>query len=99
LKLVCKVLDTRNLKPENSQDYAQKLQRNCTFMNSASEHGQMQNTTVGIKLSKMAGRSSFAHEKHCRVAEHLSVTHNMAKVKRLCRRGSSYLGPSPFPIR
>ncbi len=26
----------RNLKSENSQDYAQKLQRNCTFMNSAS---------------------------------------------------------------
>jgi hypothetical protein len=26
----------RNLKPENSQDYAQKLQRNCKFMNSAS---------------------------------------------------------------
>jgi hypothetical protein len=29
----------RNLKPENSQDYAQKPQRNCTFMNSASVHG------------------------------------------------------------
>jgi hypothetical protein len=26
----------RNLKSENSQDYAQKPQRNCTFMNSAS---------------------------------------------------------------
>jgi hypothetical protein len=26
----------RNLKSENSQDYAQKHQRNCTFMNSAS---------------------------------------------------------------
>jgi hypothetical protein len=25
-----------NLKSENSQDYAQKPQRNCTFMNSAS---------------------------------------------------------------
>jgi hypothetical protein len=25
-----------NLKPENSQDYAQKPQRNCTIMNSAS---------------------------------------------------------------
>jgi hypothetical protein len=25
----------RNLKPENSQDYAQKPKRNCTFMNSA----------------------------------------------------------------
>ena len=28
----------RNLKSENSQDYAQKPQRNCTFMNSASGH-------------------------------------------------------------
>jgi hypothetical protein len=26
-----------NLKSENSQDYAQKPQQNCTFMNSASE--------------------------------------------------------------
>jgi hypothetical protein len=26
----------RNLKSENSQDYAKKLQRNCAFMNSAS---------------------------------------------------------------
>jgi hypothetical protein len=26
----------RNHKPENSQDYAQKPPRNCTFMNSAS---------------------------------------------------------------
>jgi hypothetical protein len=26
----------RNLKSENTQDYAQKPQRNCTFMNSAS---------------------------------------------------------------
>jgi hypothetical protein len=32
LKLVC-----GNLKSENSQDYAQKPQQNCTFINSASE--------------------------------------------------------------
>jgi hypothetical protein len=37
LKLVCNVnILLRNLKPENSQDYAQKHQRNCTFMNLAS---------------------------------------------------------------
>ncbi len=29
----------RNLKSENFQDYAQKPQRNCTFMNSASGTG------------------------------------------------------------
>jgi hypothetical protein len=29
----------RNLKSENSQDYAQKPQRNCMFMNSDSGHG------------------------------------------------------------
>ncbi len=29
----------RNLKSENSQDYAQKPQQNCTFMNSASVKG------------------------------------------------------------
>jgi hypothetical protein len=37
LKLVCNInMAYGNLKPENSQDYAQKPQRNCTFMNSAS---------------------------------------------------------------
>jgi hypothetical protein len=36
VKLVCHVnIVYGNLKSENSQDYAQKLQRNCTFMNSA----------------------------------------------------------------
>jgi hypothetical protein len=29
----------RNLKSENSQDYAQKPQRDCTFMNWASGYG------------------------------------------------------------
>ncbi len=48
LKLVCKItlyteilsLRTpyRNLKSENSQDYAQKPQQNCTFMNLASDY-------------------------------------------------------------
>jgi hypothetical protein len=37
LKLVCNVnIVYRNLKSEDSQDYAQKPERNCTFMNSAS---------------------------------------------------------------
>ncbi len=37
LKLVCNVnIVNGNLKSENSQDYAQKPQRNCKFMNSAS---------------------------------------------------------------
>jgi hypothetical protein len=37
LKLVCNVKTVyRNFKSEKSQDYAQKPQRNCTFMNSAS---------------------------------------------------------------
>jgi hypothetical protein len=30
----------RNIKSDNSQDYAQKPQQNCTFMNSASERKQ-----------------------------------------------------------
>ncbi len=37
LKLVCKVnIVYGNLRSDNFQDYAQKPQRNCTFMNSAS---------------------------------------------------------------
>ncbi len=39
LKLVCNVnFVYGNLKSENSQDYAQKPERNCTFMNSASAY-------------------------------------------------------------
>ncbi len=39
LKLVCYVnIVYRNLKSDNSQDYAQKPERNCMFMNSASVH-------------------------------------------------------------
>jgi hypothetical protein len=39
LKLVCYVhIVYGNPKPENSQDYDQKPQRNCTFINSASGH-------------------------------------------------------------
>ncbi len=37
LKLICNVnIVYGNIKCENSQDYSQKPQRNCTFMNSAS---------------------------------------------------------------
>ncbi len=37
LKLVCNVnIACRNLKSENSPDYAPKPQRSCSFMNSAS---------------------------------------------------------------
>ncbi len=40
LKLVCNLnIVYGNLKSESSQDYAQKPQRNCTFMNSASGLG------------------------------------------------------------
>jgi hypothetical protein len=37
LKMICHVnIVYGNLKSDNSQDYAQKPQRNCTFMNAAS---------------------------------------------------------------
>jgi hypothetical protein len=44
VKIVC-----GNLKSENSQDYAQKLQRNCTFMNSASVK-EYEHCHVGLVL-------------------------------------------------
>ncbi len=59
LKLVCNVnIVYGNLKSENSQDYAQKPQPNCTFMNSASVQNRIQfrslseknNTTVKCKV-------------------------------------------------
>ncbi len=47
LKLVCNVnIVYRNLKSEDSQDYAQKPKRNCTFMNSA----------IGSSLCPATGR-------------------------------------------
>ncbi len=39
----------RNLKSENSQDYAQKPQRNFTFMNSASDHIILSAPAVNLK--------------------------------------------------
>ncbi len=46
LKLVCKVnIVYKNFMSENSQDYAQKPQRNCTFMNSASGWAEITMTT------------------------------------------------------
>ncbi len=45
----------RNLKSENSQDYAQKPQCNCTFMNPASDsyvpRGEVRTTYVKATLS------------------------------------------------
>ena len=42
----------RNLKSENSQDYAQKPQRNCTFMNLASGQAQVE----GPKILQAEGK-------------------------------------------
>ncbi len=55
LKLVCNVNHCvyGNLKSENSQDYAQKPQRNCTFMNSASGR------VFSIVYSYVIKRSSY----------------------------------------
>jgi hypothetical protein len=61
LVLVCSVywyVNTvhRNLESENSQDYAQKPQRNCTFMimNSASEIYYFYSTVCLIKVTVQA---------------------------------------------
>jgi hypothetical protein len=70
LKLVCNVsIAYGNLKSENSQDFAPKPQRNCTFMNSASGHilvaillsysqDMLQNMSVflGHKIVQTAGK-------------------------------------------
>jgi hypothetical protein len=53
----------RNLKSENSQDYAQNPQRNCTFMNSASDphhclyHQKLRSicTRIGVVYSTPGG--------------------------------------------
>ncbi len=65
LKLVCNVnIEHRNLKSENSQDYAQRPQRNCTFMNSASvlsaEYGGTQIQTLAKWHCFISG-SYFKH--------------------------------------
>ncbi len=53
LKLVCKVnIVYGNLKSENSQDYAQKPQRNCTFMNSASVQLQVVSPILNTSTNK-----------------------------------------------
>ncbi len=45
----------RNLKSENSQDYAQKPQRNCKFMNSAFGHNYMFNVSSWLVQRKVRG--------------------------------------------
>jgi hypothetical protein len=50
LKLACNLNTVYgNLKSENSQDYAQKRQRNCTFMNSASGHIAKRSMNAALK--------------------------------------------------
>jgi hypothetical protein len=45
-----------NLKSENSQDYAQKPQRNCMFMNSASVVNTIRLKHRGILYGRYLGR-------------------------------------------
>ncbi len=59
----------RNLKSENSQDYAQKPQQNCTFMNSASGPSH---EALFPMLSKKNTRE-IIHIMHCRQG---TQTHN-----------------------
>jgi hypothetical protein len=62
MKLVCNVnIVYGNLKSETSQDYAQKPQRNCTFMNSAS--GQDANLTfyLCILYCRSSSIQTFPH--------------------------------------
>ncbi len=59
LKLVCNVnIVDRNLKSENSQDYAQKPQRDCTFTNSTSRQIIMRSPT---HLSSPVFKSSLVY--------------------------------------
>ncbi len=57
----------RNLKCENSQNYAQKPQRNCTFMNSASAlvllNFHKQNFNIS-SLPSLSSEDSFLHLKY-----------------------------------
>ncbi len=52
----------RNFKSENSQDYAQKPQRNCTFMNSASAHDVQSFVHLNFRLLSFMARAFFLAE-------------------------------------
>ncbi len=66
LKLVCKVnIVHGNLKFENPQDYAQKPQRNCTFMNSASvmtESGKVRYASICEKVANRLSSTLLVHK-------------------------------------
>jgi hypothetical protein len=49
----------RNLESENSQDYAQKPQRNCMFTNSASGLNEIQQLFICARLAALASPLSF----------------------------------------
>jgi hypothetical protein len=84
LKLVCNVnIIYGNLKSENSQDYAQKPQRSCTFMNSASgcvhslfseyknctEYGDQYVSHTNLFLDVLAS----AHKIQCRKNQYIAI--------------------------
>ncbi len=63
LKLVCDVnIVYGNLKSENSQDYAQKPQRNCTFMNLASVQPERGKGHPKALLRSMPSMRDFSDE-------------------------------------
>ncbi len=65
LKLAC------NVKPESSQDYAQKPQRNCTFMNSSSVLSWVHFYDKGIERVRASkkGREERERERRKRKGE------------------------------
>jgi hypothetical protein len=76
LKLVCNVnIAYRNLKSENSQDYAQKRQRNYTFMNSASAHDVQSFVHLDSRLLSFIARAFFlAEDKNLGMAQNFHFT-------------------------
>jgi hypothetical protein len=64
--LLCKHCIYENLKSENCQDYAQKPQRNCTFMNSAS---------VRISFYPHGYREIVTLTPNCKITETLRKLH------------------------
>jgi hypothetical protein len=66
LKLVCNINSVDGyLKSKNSQDYAQKSQQNCTFMNSTS--GKQFPKTVNMGVDELSRAVVVSLKRHCAI--------------------------------
>ncbi len=93
-----------NLKSDNSQDYAQKPQRNCSFINSTSGQIFVKDDVNGFSGGQSPIGSSLAPLypiTHQRLGKPLSLRdrslHTVPKIQLMCSQNRNYDASVPIP--